>query len=75
MINEKVLLGTPLNFEGAKIYPPKVKDVVENDQAFLYLALLTEKQETLDEEFKDAVDENGQPLDMPTPVQFVLANA
>ena len=75
MIDEKVLLGCPLHFERALIYPPKVKDIVEEENSFLYLSLLTETQESMDEQFKDATDDKGQPIAMPTPFQFILANA
>ena len=74
MINDSVFIGAPLSFERMKIYPPTVREVATNDRVFLYYSLLTETQEDMDDKFKDATDENGNPINIPTPFQFLLAN-
>lgn len=71
MINEKVFLGLPIEFEDiCKIYPPKVNDVVGNDDFMIYQSLFTMTQEDLDEAYLK--DENV--VQIPTPFQYLLMN-
>lgn len=71
MINEKVFLGFPIEFEDiCKIYPPKVNDVVGNDDFMIYQSLFTITQEDLDEAYLK--DENV--VQIPTPFQYLLMN-
>ena len=50
MIDEKIFLGFPIEFEDiCKIYPPKVSEVVGNEDFNVYQALFTITQEDLDE--------------------------
>jgi hypothetical protein len=49
MINDKIFLGFPIEFEDiCKIYPPTVNDVVSNKDFSIYQALFTITQEELD---------------------------
>ena len=48
MINDKIFLGYPIPFKDiCYIYPPKVKDIVDNDEAVQWQALFTMSQEEL----------------------------
>lgn len=71
MINEKVFLGLPIEFEDiCRIYPPKVNDVVGNDDFMIYQSLFTMTQEDLDEAYLK--DESV--VQIPTPFQYLLMN-
>ena len=71
MINEKVFLGFPIEFEDiCRIYPPKVNDVVGNDDFMIYQSLFVMTQEELDEAYLK--DENV--VQIPTPFQYLLMN-
>ena len=51
MIDERVFLGFPKNFDNlCKIYPPKIKDVIGNDKFPLYKRILTLSQEEIEDE-------------------------
>ena len=71
MINDKVFLGFPIQFKDiCKIYPPKVNDVVGNDDFMIYQSLFVMTQEELDEAYLK--DENVTRV--PTPFQYLLMN-
>ena len=71
MINDKVLLGFPIQFKDiCKVYPPKVNDVVGNDDFMIYQSLFVMTQEELDEAYLK--DENV--TQVPTPFQYLLMN-
>lgn len=71
MINEKVFLGFPIEFKDiCKVYPPKVNDVVDNDDFMIYQSLFVMTQEELDEAYLK--DENV--IQIPTPFQYLLMN-
>ena len=71
MINDKILLGFPIRFKDiCKVYPPKVSDVVGNDNFMIYQTLFTITQEELDEAYLK--DENV--TQVPTPFQYLLMN-
>ena len=71
MINDKVLLGFPIQFKDiCKVYPPKVSDVVGNDNFMIYQTLFVITQEELDEAYLK--DENV--TQVPTPFQYLLMN-
>ena len=71
MINDKVLLGFPIQFKDiCKVYPPKVSDVVGNDNFMIYQTLFVITQEELDEAYLK--DENVTQI--PTPFQYLLMN-
>ena len=54
MIDERVFLGFPKNFDNlCKIYPPKIKDVIGNDKFPLYKRILTLSQEEIEDEFTE----------------------
>ena len=73
MINENFFLNLPKDFNGkVKIYPPTIKQVVENEHFSQYRYLLTITQEELEDEFLNKINENGEPLTAPTPLEFLL---
>ena len=73
MIDELFFLGSPLLFKrGINIYPPKVKEVVENPRFTQYGRLLTFSQEDIEDQFLEAKKQ----LDTyPTPLEFLLNNS
>ena len=73
MSNELFFLGEPKEFKpGIKIYPPKVKDVVVNNNYGVYGKILTYSQEEIEDEFVEAQKE----LEFyPTPLEFLLNNS
>ena len=76
MINEKFFLNLPKDFNGkVKIYPPTVKQVIENEHFSQYRYLLTITQEELEDEFLNKTNENVEPLTVPTPLEFLLATS
>ena len=71
MIDERILLGFPIDFKDiCQIYPPTVNDVVGNKDFMIYQSLFTMTQEELDKAFLQ--DENVQKV--PTPFQYLLIN-
>lgn len=77
MINEAGLfLGQPQNFKDKfKVYPPTVSDVVNNEKFSLYTTVFLTTHEELEDEFINKKDEEGNPLHIPTPLEFILASA
>ena len=76
MINEKFFLNLPKDFNGkVKIYSPTIKQVVENEHFSQYRYLLTITQEELEDEFLNKINENGEPLTAPTPLEFLLTTS
>lgn len=73
MIDERVFLGFPKNFDNlCKIYPPKIKDVIGNDKFPLYKRILTLSQEEIEDEFT----EKGLDLaNMLSPFETLFINA
>ena len=80
MINEKVFLGFPIEFEDVcELYPPTVNDVIGNKEFPKYLSLFTITQEDLEDAFlKDVSTEilptRRQGPQVPTPFQYMLGN-
>ena len=71
MINDKIFLGFPIQFKDiCKVYPPKVKDVVGNEDFMICQALFIMTQEELDEAYLK--DESV--MQVPTPFQYLLMN-
>jgi len=71
MIDEKILLGFPIDFKGiCKVYPPTVNDVVGNPDFGIYQSLFTMTQEELDKAFLQ--DESV--MQVPTPFHYLLIN-
>ena len=73
MTEELFFIGEPYQFlPGINIYPPKVRDVVTNQNFGIYGRILTYSQEEVEDEFIEA----KQPLDnYPTPLEFLLNNS
>ena len=71
MIDDKIFLGFPIEFQDiCKIYPPTVNEVVNNKDFNTYQALFTITQEELDEAYLK--DESV--TEVPTPFQYLLMN-
>lgn len=72
MINPSTFLGEPSWFKNiCQIYPPKVKDVVTNQDFSNFQTILLISAE----EIEDLFVENKQKMDIyPTPLEFLLAN-
>ena len=79
MIDPAVFLGLPLKFrEICTIYPPKVKDIINNPKTLQLYKLLTYSQEDIEDLFNDPQmkkEDRGAPAKkMPTPLEFLLIN-
>ena len=71
MIDERILLGFPIDFKDiCQIYPPTVNDVVGNKDFGIYQSLFTMTQEELDKAFLQDERVNY----VPTPFQYLLMN-
>ena len=71
MIDEKILLGFPIDFKDiCQIYPPTVNDVVGNKDFGIYQSLFTMTQEELDKAFL----QDERVTQVPTPFQYLLIN-
>lgn len=76
MSNTKVFLKFPILFEDKFfIYPPTVNDVVREDKFGQYQQMLILSQEELEDNFVDKLDEDGNPINPPTPLEFLLGNS
>lgn len=76
MINERVFLKLPINFQGiCKIYPPSVNDVVANEHFSQYKLALTLSQEEINDLLFGYDRKVEQNLDTTlTPLEFLLNN-
>ena len=73
MSKELFFIGQPVEFKtGLKIFPPKVREVIENKNYEIYVRLLTYSQEEVEDEFVEA---NKTLAKYPTPFEFMLANS
>ena len=73
MNKELFFLGEPFPFKkGIKIYPPTVRDVVANPGYGLYVRILTQSQEEIEDEY---VEKKIDLKDMLTPLETLLALA
>lgn len=72
MINSSFFIGLPENFKGkCKIYPPKIKDILD-DNFSAYQKLLTLSQE----ELEDMFNEKGVELEkIPSVLEYLFSNA
>ena len=71
MIDDRILLGFPIDFNGiCQIYPPTVNDVVGNKDFGIYQSLFTMTQEELDKAFL----QDERVTQVPTPFQYLLIN-
>nr|DAZ11238.1 MAG TPA: hypothetical protein [Caudoviricetes sp.] len=76
MINEQYFLKLPKDFKNkCKIYPPSVKEVVDNEYFSKYRYLLTITQEEIEDEFLNKKNENKEISAIPTPFEFLLATS
>lgn len=76
MNNTKIFLRKPISFNGKfLIYPPSVNEVIDEDNFGQYQQVLTMTQEDLEDLFADKMDDNGNPVEPPTPLEFLLGSA
>ena len=72
MSKESFFIGEPVQLKtGVKIYPPKLKDIITNLRYGLYLQVLTQSQEEIEDLF---IKENEKLDIFPTPMEFMLNN-
>lgn len=70
-MSDKFFLGFPEDFNGKlQVYPPKLKELVENSEIGLYYHLLTLSQEDIEDE----LSKNEEVKTFPTPYEFLMAN-
>ena len=73
MINTGFLLGYPVDFKHiCMVYPPKVKDIVTNQNYTIYSRLLTFSQEEIEDEYVKAQLDLKELL---SPFEYILNNA
>ena len=73
MINIGFLLGYPVDFKHiCMVYPPKVKDIVTNQNYSIYSRLLTFSQEEIEDEYVKAQLDLKELL---SPFEYILNNA
>jgi len=75
MINEKVFVSLPLNFEkGVKIYPPTVKEVIQQSYFPVFRKLLMSSQEDIEDDIEERKNkEKDLSVEkIPTPLEFLL---
>ena len=71
MINDKIFLGYPIDFQGfCKIYPPTVNDVCGDPDFPVYQSMLTITQEDLEDAFMDKTEKER----IPTPFEYLMVN-
>ena len=71
MINDKIFLGFPIKFKDiCNIFPPKVNDVVGNENFNIYLSIFTVTQEDLNEIYL----KDNSAKHVPTPFQYLMMN-
>ena len=76
MINKNFFLKLPVNFNNkCKIYPPSINDIIGNENFPVYQKILTFSQEELEDEFLDKTDSQGNPLKVPTPIEYLFCNS
>lgn len=72
MIKEKIFLGYPINFKNKfEIYPPKIEDIVKEEDFSKYKTILTFSQE----EIEDLLIKDFKDKKFPTPFEFLLGNS
>lgn len=72
MSKELFFIGAPAYFKpGVYIYPPTVRDVVSNNKYSLFLKILTQSQEEIEDIY---VKEQKDLTSFPTPLEFMLNN-
>ena len=72
MSKEQFLINFPVSFKGRfQIYPPLVKEIIGTPNSQIYIKLLTQSQEDIEDEI---AEKNKEAKDFPTPLQFILKN-
>lgn len=74
MISPEFFLNAPLTFKkGIEIYPPTVNDIVKTKAFSQYRSVLLLSQEEIEDEFINKTDEKGQPVPIPTPLEYLMS--
>lgn len=74
MLDPKIFLGLPINFQNiCKIYPPKVQEIVENDEIMFYYKILTQTKDDVTDFFYEEAKNKDKPPDI-DPFDFLLIN-
>ena len=70
MINANFLLGYPVSFQNVcKVYPPKIKEILEDNKYYLYKKILFNTQEDIEDEYTEL----EIPLtEVPTPLEYIF---
>lgn len=75
MINEKVFLGLPSSFKDLTIiYPPKIKDVMNEGNFNQFIYILTMEQDEIADKMAEDEENFTKDTIIPTPFQMLLAN-
>ena len=70
MIDTYAFLGQPFQFQGlCKIYPPTIRQILEEDNYNLYQKLFLSSQEDIEDEY---AEQHNQTEKIPTPFQYLL---
>ena len=73
MNNPNFFLGYPVDYKGiCFVYPPKVKDIVSNNEFQIYAKLLTYSQEEIEDEY---VEKKYDLSTILNPFEYILNNA
>ena len=73
MNKELFFIGAPAQFKaGINIYPPKLNDVIGNQNYNNYVRVLTYSQEEIEDIF---TQEKKELVNLPTPIEFLLNNS
>lgn len=72
MSNARSFIGLPRNFKNKfLIYPPKIADIVDNDDFTLYRHIFTITADDIKDQIKK---KEGEGTKIPTPFEFLLIN-
>ena len=75
MIDPRVFIHEPLRFKGeVKVYPPSVKEVLDNPAYSQFLKVLTINQDDIRDELVKKEESKDKVKDAPTPLEFLLIN-
>ena len=70
MINANFFLGYPVPFKTiCNVYPPKIKDILNDNNYAVYKKLLLNSQEDIEDEW---VEQNLPMEELPTPLQYIF---
>lgn len=72
MLDPRIFLKLPLNFQNKfYIYPPSIKEVIDNNEFGMYQKIFTMSQEEIEDEF---VEKGAEMEKVPTPFEYLFAS-